>query len=95
MKSCLTTKALLAACAAALSIGAAFAAETTEAEEKAAAKWAERCDTNKDGMVTKAEMMAQVEKAWGKADAQKKGTLNMKQLAGFLKSFDASNAGGN
>jgi hypothetical protein len=43
------------------------------------------CDTNKDGMVSKAEAMKMVEKMFDKHDTQKKGMLDKVQLERFLK----------
>jgi phosphate-selective porin len=43
------------------------------------------CDTNKDGMVSKAEAMKMVEKMFDKHDTQKKGMLDKAQLERFLK----------
>ena len=42
-------------------------------------------DTDKDGMMSKQEVMKIVEKAFDKADANKRGKLDMKQLEQFLK----------
>ena len=42
-------------------------------------------DTDKDGMMSKQEVMNLVEKAFDKADANKRGKLDMKQLEQFLK----------
>jgi hypothetical protein len=43
------------------------------------------CDTNKDGMVSKAEAMKMVEKMFDKHDTGKKGMLDKAQLERFLK----------
>ena len=43
------------------------------------------CDTNKDGMVSKAEAMKMIEKMFDKHDTQKKGMLDKAQLERFLK----------
>jgi hypothetical protein len=42
-------------------------------------------DADKDGMMSKQEAMKLVEKAFDKADANKRGKLDMKQLEQFLK----------
>lgn len=42
-------------------------------------------DTNKDGMVSKAEAMKMIEKTFDKHDTQKKGMLDKVQLEKFLK----------
>jgi hypothetical protein len=83
------SKAVLAATAASLLLATqvARADDPTELYEKRAAKWAEMCDNNKDGMVSKAEMMKMVEKAWAKADPKATGRLDKKQVMMFLKEF--------
>jgi len=43
------------------------------------------CDTNKDGMVSKAEAMKMIEKMFDKHDTGKKGMLDKAQLDRFLK----------
>ena len=43
------------------------------------------CDTDKDGMVSKAEMMKMVEKAWEKADKKKAGKIDKASAEAFLK----------
>ena len=43
------------------------------------------CDTNKDGMVSKAEAMKAIEKMFDKHDTKKKGMLDKAQLERFLK----------
>jgi Ca2+-binding EF-hand superfamily protein len=40
-----------------------------------AANFVKMCDGDKDGMVSKAEMMKMVEKVWEKADKKKAGKL--------------------
>lgn len=42
------------------------------------------CDSNKDGMVSKAEAMKMVEKMFDKHDTRKKGMLDKVQLEKFL-----------
>lgn len=42
------------------------------------------CDADKDGMVSKAEVMKQVEKMFDKADSRKMGKLDKKQVEFFL-----------
>jgi len=48
-------------------------------------KFVTNCDTDKDGMVSKAEAMKMVEKAFDKADTKKAGKLDKKQTEEFLK----------
>ncbi len=43
------------------------------------------CDTDKDGMVSKAEVMKAVEKMFDKMDTKKMGKLDKKQVEAFLK----------
>ena len=50
------------------------------------------CDMDKDGMVSKAEMMAHMEKMFDKMDTKKTGKLDKKQTEAFLKQFTAPSA---
>ena len=43
------------------------------------------CDTDKDGMVSKAEMMKMVEKMFDKVDTKKQGKLDKAQAEAFLR----------
>ena len=43
------------------------------------------CDTDKDGMVSKASVMKMVEKMYDKQDTKKTGKLDKKQVEAFLK----------
>ena len=43
------------------------------------------CDADKDGMVSKAEVMKMVEKMYDKQDTKKMGKLDKKQVEAFLK----------
>jgi hypothetical protein len=43
------------------------------------------CDASADGMVSKAQVMKQVEKMFDKADTDKKGKINKRQVEFFLK----------
>jgi len=52
-------------------------------------KFITHCDTNKDGMVSKDEMMKMVEKAFEKADTKKTGKLDKKQTETLLKQLMA------
>ena len=47
------------------------------------------CDMDHDGMVTKAEMLAHMEKMFDKMDSKKTGKLDKKQTEIFLKQFTA------
>jgi Ca2+-binding EF-hand superfamily protein len=84
-----SSKLFLAATAACLLFATqiARADDPTELLEKKAAQWAAMCDANKDGMVSKAEMMKMVEKAWAKADPKNTGRLDKKQVMMFMKEF--------
>ncbi len=62
--------------------------EVSAAEEKMATQWAQSVDTDKDHLVSKAEVMAICERAFAAADNKKAGTLDMKQLAMMLRDFD-------
>ena len=48
-------------------------------------KFVTNCDADKDGMVSKAEVMKMVEKSFDKADKKKTGKLDKKQAEEFLK----------
>ena len=72
--------ALAALCTAALAAPAALAGDDINVNHFQA-----MCDTNKDGMVSKAEAMKMVEKMFDKHDTQKKGMLDKAQLERFLK----------
>jgi hypothetical protein len=68
-------------------LSAAFAmAPAAQAAEEAinADKFVKMCDGDKDGMVSKAEMMKMVEKAFDKHDTKKMGKLDKKQADAFL-----------
>ena len=43
------------------------------------------CDADKDGMVSKAEMMKMMEKMFDKHDTKRAGKLDKKQVEAFLK----------
>ena len=46
------------------------------------------CDMDKDGMMSKAEMLAHMEKMFDKMDTKKTGKLDKKQTERFLKQFN-------
>jgi hypothetical protein len=52
-------------------------------------KFVTMCDGDKDGMVSKAEMMKMVEKMFDKVDTKKTGKLDKKQAEIFLKQLMA------
>lgn len=47
------------------------------------------CDMDHDGMMSKAEMLAHMEKMFDKMDTRKSGKLDKKQTEEFLKQFTA------
>jgi len=50
-----------------------------------AQKFITMCDKDKDGMLSKAEVMKMMEQAFDKQDAKKTGKLDKKQVEAFLK----------
>ena len=72
--------ALAAFCAAVIAAPAAVAGDDIKPNHFQAMS-----DTNKDGMVSKAEAMKMIEKMFDKHDTQKKGMLDKAQLERFLK----------
>lgn len=72
----------------------AFALPSAYADDsKNADHFVKMCDTDKDGMVSKAEAMKMVEKMWDKQDTKKMGKLDKKQVDLFLKSLMSSSGG--
>ena len=69
---------------------AAFAADSTHKMNMD--EFMKSCDMDKDGMVSKAEMMAHMEKMFDKMDTKKSGTLDKKQTVVFLKQVTAPSA---
>lgn len=51
------------------------------------------CDMDKDGMMSKAEMMQHMEKMFDKMDTKKTGKLDKKQTEAFLKQLTAPGGG--
>jgi Ca2+-binding EF-hand superfamily protein len=76
------TKALAVAAAVACTMGLpmAHAEGTMDAE-----KFVKMCDKDKDGMVSKAEMMKMMEQMFDKQDTKKTGKLDKAQVDAFLK----------
>jgi len=70
--------AALASCAVALPVHAG-----TDAKD--ASIFVTNCDADKDGMVSKSEVMKMVDKAFDQADKKKTGKLDKKQTEEFLK----------
>jgi len=80
MRSLSKALALAAFTAAVVAMPAAQAAE----EAINADKFVKMCDTDKDGMVSKAEVMKMVDKMFDKHDTKKMGKLDKKQAEAFL-----------
>ena len=83
-------KTLLAAGAMATAMMAAPVAYAQEASNVDA--FIKMCDSDKDGMVSKAEAMKMIEKMFDKNDTKKMGKLDKKQVDQFLK--DLMKSGG-
>ncbi len=56
-------------------------------------KFMKECDMDHDGMMSKAEMLAHMEKMFDKMDTKKTGKLNKKQTEIFLKEFNIYSGG--
>ena len=74
---------VLAAAAMATALGST--AVLAAKEDENADKFVKMCDTDKDGMVSKEEVMKMVEKMFDKHDTKKAGKLDKKQADQFLK----------
>jgi Ca2+-binding EF-hand superfamily protein len=73
---------------------AAFSVPMSYADDVANANhFVKMCDTDKDGMVSKAEAMKMVEKMFDKADTKKMGKLDKKQVEAFLRSLMTDSQG--
>jgi hypothetical protein len=84
------TKALAIAGVAALAAGLpAYADDPMNADA-----FVKMCDADKDGMVSKAEMMKMMEKMFDKHDKKKEGKLDKKQAEAFLKELAKGGGGG-
>ena len=78
-------KILSAALAAAsLAAGAWLPAQASGRDDYRFPEFVEKCDTDKDGMVSKAEVMKMVEKSFEKQDTKKRGKLDRRQVEFFL-----------
>lgn len=72
--------------------GLAFATTAAQAAadvftDRESMRVAEQCDANKDGMVSKDELMKRMEMAWTKADPHNKGMLDKAAMNNFLNTF--------
>ena len=56
-------------------------------------KFMNECDMDHDGMMSKAEMLAHMEKMFDKMDTKKTGKLDKKQTEQFLKQFNTTSPG--
>ena len=74
---------------AAATMAAMLAAPAVQAvgESMDADKFVKMCDADKDGMVSKAEMMKMMEMMFDKQDTKKMGKIDKKQVDAFLKEF--------
>jgi hypothetical protein len=77
-----TLNAVLAAATMALAVATAPAALARE--DEGADKFVKMCDTDKDGMVSKSELMKMMEQMFDKHDTKKAGKLDKKQVEYFL-----------
>lgn len=84
MSSLTKTLAIAAMSAAFLAPVASVAQTAAAGESMDANQFVKMCDTDKDGMVSKAEMMKMVEKMFDKQDKKKMGKLDKKQVEFFL-----------
>ncbi|HEX4780928.1 MAG TPA: hypothetical protein VH301_09260 [Usitatibacter sp.] len=75
---------VLAAAALAASMFAIPAVHAAE-ESLDGSQFVKMCDADKDGMVSKAEVMKAVEKMFDKADTKREGKLDRKQVEFFLR----------
>ena len=78
------TKTLAAALIAAAFLAAPAAHAGNEARDLVYRDFVEHCDTDKDGMVSKAEMMKMVEKTFDRVDTRKAGKIDKRQVEAFL-----------
>jgi hypothetical protein len=74
--------------------GATIAAPVVHADAIAPNHFVRVCDQATDGKVTKAEVMKIVEQMFDKADTQKAGKLDKKQVETFLKMLSSDSQGG-
>jgi len=88
MKHSISSVGLAALAALFVASPAAAANDVTNGEEDMVTKWAQRLDMNQDHLISKAEVLALVERAFAAADTRKAGKLDMKQTAVMLREFD-------
>jgi Ca2+-binding EF-hand superfamily protein len=85
-------KATLFSIFAATAIGVSAPAFADTSPEDAA-RFVKICDSNKDGMVSKAEVMKRAEAEFAKMDKAKKGMVDSKQFMQFLLDLQKSDGG--
>ena len=83
------TKALLAATAIACTM-ALPAAQAGDSSRMDVEKFVTMCDKDKDGMVSKAEMLKMMEQMFDKHDPKKTGKMDKKAAEAFLKELTQS-----
>ena len=77
----------------AVSLLAAPAAFAADAPKMNMDEFMKSCDMDKDGMMSKAEMVQHMEKMFDKMDTKKTGKLDKKQTEAFMKQFLAPSGG--
>ena len=78
--------------AAVLAAAAAHPVHASERADLVYKDFVEMCDTDKDGMVSKAEAMKAIGKMFDKHDRNKRGKLDKKQVEGFLHDLSKNGA---
>lgn len=81
----LNVKRFIVAASTAAVLAASPAFAYAEREDVAPDFFVKMCDADKDGLLSKQEVMAQVEKMFDKADSAKSGKLDRKQVEIFLR----------
>ena len=79
------TRTLIAAAAAATFLSTLPAQAANEREDLHFDHFVAMCDADKDGKVSKAEVMKTIEKMFDKHDTQRSGKLDRKQVEFFLR----------
>ena len=77
----------------AVSLIGAPAAFSDDMKKMSMQKFMETCDTDRDGMMSKAEMLKHMEAMFDKMDTKKTGKLDSKQTEAFLKQLTAPSGG--
>jgi hypothetical protein len=74
--------------------GATLAVPVAQADALEPNYFVRMCEQSADGKISKAEVMKMVEKMFDKADTQKAGKLDKKQVETFLKMLSNDSQGG-